>query len=41
MPHFEASDLVLHCLPISHKKDVRHIWVEFKKFLAVFVARVK
>ena len=21
MPHFAASDLVLHCLPMSHKKD--------------------
>ena len=24
-----ASDLVLHCLPMSHKKDARHIWVKF------------
>ena len=24
--HFlAASDLVLHCLPMSHKKDTRHI----------------
>ena len=22
-----ASDLVLHCLPMSHKKDARLIWV--------------
>ena len=22
-----ASDLVLHCLLMSHKKDARHIWV--------------
>ena len=24
---FAASDLVLHCLPVSHKKDDRLIWV--------------
>ena len=29
MPRFAASDLVLHCLPMSHKKDARHIWVKF------------
>ena len=23
-----ASDLGLHCLPLSHKKDVRLIWVD-------------
>ena len=22
------SDLVLHCLPLSHKKDVRLLWVK-------------
>ena len=27
-PHFVASDLVLHCLPMSHKKDARLLWVE-------------
>ena len=27
MPCFAASDLVLHCLPMSHKKDTRFIWV--------------
>ena len=27
MPHFAASDLVLHCLLMSHKKDARLIWV--------------
>ena len=26
-PHFAASDLVLHCLPMSHKKDAMLIWV--------------
>ena len=25
--HFVASDLVLHCLPMSHKKDARFVWV--------------
>ena len=28
MPHFVASDLGLHCLPMSHKKDSRQMWVE-------------
>ena len=27
-PHSLASDLVLHYLPMSHKKDARHIWVK-------------
>ena len=22
-PHYAASDLALHCLPMSHKKDAR------------------
>ena len=26
-PHSAASDLGLHCLHMSHKKDVRLIWV--------------
>ena len=26
-PRFAASDLVLHCLPMSHKKGARLIWV--------------
>ena len=26
-PHFAVSDLVLRCLPMSHKKDARRIWV--------------
>ena len=29
MPNFSASDLVLHCLPMSHKKDARLNWVEY------------
>ena len=28
MPHSVASDLGLHCLPMSHKKDARRIWVK-------------
>ena len=27
-PHSVASDLGLHYLPMSHKKDPRHIWVK-------------
>ena len=27
-PRFVASDLVLHYLPMSHKKDARLIWVK-------------
>ena len=27
---FAASDLVLHCLPMSRKKDTRLIWVKFQ-----------
>ena len=27
MPHFAASDLDLHCLPMSLLWDARHIWV--------------
>ena len=30
-PHFVASDLVLHCLPMSHKKDARLIRVKVKQ----------
>ena len=26
--HFVASDLGLHCLPMSHKEDTRLIWVK-------------
>ena len=28
MPRFAASDLGLHCLPKSHKKDARLKWVK-------------
>ena len=27
-PHFVASDLGLHYLPMYHKKDSRHTWVK-------------
>ena len=30
MPHLSASDLSLHCLPMSHKKYARLIWVKTK-----------
>ena len=30
-PHSVASDLGLHCLPMSHKKDASHIWPGLKK----------
>ena len=33
MPHSVASDLVLHCLPMSHKKDEKLIWPRLKKCL--------
>ena len=26
MPHSVVSDLGMHCLPLSNKKDARHIW---------------
>ena len=29
-PHSVASDLGLHYLPMSHKKDARHIWVKMQ-----------
>ena len=28
-PCSAASDLVLHCLPISHRKNARLIWVKY------------
>ena len=30
-PHYAVSDLVLHCLPMSIKKDTRLIWVNVCK----------
>ena len=36
-PHFAASYLGLFCLPMSHKKDARLIWVNaFTKYLPNF-----
>ena len=32
MPHSVASDLGLHYLPKSHKKDARHIWLKMQFF---------
>ena len=31
-PHSVASNMSLHCLPVSHKKDARHIWVKMQFF---------
>ena len=28
MRQFAASDLILHCLPMSHIKDARLIWIK-------------
>ena len=36
-PHFAASDLVLHCLLMSHKKDARLIWVKTTGMLCLVV----
>ena len=30
--HFAEYDLVSHCLPVSHKKDARLIWVKYGIF---------
>ena len=27
-PHYAVSDQDLHCLPMSHKKDARPIWIK-------------
>ena len=32
-PHSAASDLGLHCLPMSILWDARHIWVNEKKIV--------
>ena len=36
-PRFAASDMVLHCLPMSHKKDARFIWVKSKLINALYL----
>ena len=32
MPHFVASGLGLHFLPMIHKKNARYIWVKMQLF---------
>ena len=32
MPYSVASDLCLHYLSLSHKKDARHIWLKMQLF---------
>ena len=32
MPHSVVSDLGMHCLPMSHKKDSMLIWVKGAEF---------
>ena len=34
-PHSVASDLGLHYLPMSHKKDTRPIWVKNANILLI------
>ena len=29
--HYAVSDQGLHCLPMSHKKDARPIWVKYSQ----------
>ena len=41
MPHFVASDLVLHCLPMSHKKKARLIWVKITKIDVILSITIK
>ena len=36
-PHSVASDLDLHYLSMSHKKDTRHIWVKKCNYFAYFI----
>ena len=37
-PYSVAYDLGLHCLPTSHKKDARHVWVKMQ--LICYLMRV-
>ena len=39
MPHSAASDLGLHCLPMSHKKEARLIWVKSQTSTHIYNAR--
>ena len=34
-PHCVVSDLGLHYLPMSHKKDAKHIWVNIEIILPI------
>ena len=34
-PHSVASDLGLHYVPMSHKKDAKHIWVKYAIILLI------
>ena len=36
-PHSVVSDLGLHYLPMSHKKDARHIWVKRFNYFAYLI----
>ena len=36
MLHFAASDLGLHCLPMSRKRDARHEWVKSDNILYLY-----
>ena len=36
-PHSVASDLGLHYLPMSHKKDALHIWVKKCNYFAYLI----
>ena len=37
MPRSAASDLGLHCFPMSHKKDAMLIWLNVKNKKIVFL----
>ena len=37
--HCVASDLGLHYLPMSHKKDAWHIWVKERNYFAYLLIR--
>ena len=44
MPHFAASDLVLHCFPMSHKKEsrlkmVKRILQQFERTVNLVLVR--
>ena len=36
-PHIAVSDLSLHCLPMSHKRDARLIWAKLTIALQCFL----